>query len=374
MIRFAVQWPEDLMMHRTPDADFNGARQEFVRQFKPVIYMPRFKWRFTRARNHLKLLAQKWFVNPEEFDFAFSVGELNRKADVLIHFGQHPPFDWEKLEPPCGFRGVKVWHVFEYVFEAGRMNRLLEEGGVDYVLGYADHGRHCPFFQKHYPKFAERVIPYPFGTSKRFLVEAPWAARAMKVVALGAVNPVNEELAKDALREYATFYANVKFTHQWRRMLVENEAALADIVDSHLPHFPETKNPRYDALKMMTGYAMFANDEGLMAFPPARTYEGPAAGSAMISSDHACYTDLGFRDGANCVMHRKLDVRDFREKAEYWIKRPEALRRVAEAGQKLMRTQYTHEAVSRRLAEHLEALVKTGKKPDTNLPENLIPR
>ncbi len=213
----------------------------------------------------------------------------------------------------------------------------------------------------------------PFGTSQRFMVDAPWGGRKQKVIALGAVNLVNEPDVKESLREYAAFYANVKFTHQWRRMLVEHEAELAGVMDSQLPHFPEMKNPRYDAVKMMTSYALFANDEGLMAFPPARTYEGPAAGAAMISSDHGSYGDLGFRDGVNCVMHRKHDIADFRAKAEYWLQRPEDLRRVAEAGRKLIRTHYTHPAVAQRLKAQLETIAQTGKKPDTRLPENLIP-
>jgi spore maturation protein CgeB len=157
-------------------------------------------------------------------------------------------------------------------------------------------------------------------------------------------------------------------------MLVEHEAELAGVMDSQLPHFPEMKNPKYNAVQMLTGYALFANDEGLMAFPPARTYEGPAAGAAMISSDHGSYLDLGFRDGVNCVMHRKHDIGDFHARAEYYLARPEELRRVAAAGQKLIRTHYSHAAVARRVGAQLEVLFRTGKRPDTRLPEDLIPR
>jgi spore maturation protein CgeB len=188
------------------------------------------------------------------------------------------------------------------------------------------------------------------------------------------VNLVNEPEVKDSLREYAAFYSHIKFTHQWRRMLVEHEAELAGVMDSQLPHFPEMKNRQYDAVKMLTGYEMFANDEGLMAFPPARTYEGTAAGAAMISSDHGSYGDLGFRDGVNCVMHRKHDIADFRAKAEHYFGRPEELRRIAAAGQRLARTYYTHEAVARRLGVQLESLVTTGKKPETRFPQDLIPK
>ncbi len=173
----------------------------------------------------------------------------------------------ETLLPPKGFRGLKVWHIFEYVFNVRAVNKMLEDNGVDYLLGYTDHGKYCSFFQAHYPKFIDKVIPFPFGTSKRFLIDDTSAERRLqKVVALGSVNLVNEP-GLPFLKEYATFYQHKKWTHEWRRMLVEHENELADIMDSQLPHFPEMKNTKYDAVKMMTDYAMFANDEGLLAFP-----------------------------------------------------------------------------------------------------------
>jgi hypothetical protein len=370
MTRFAVQFPE--MLGRVPDGDFNGMRQEFIRQLKPVLYMPSFKRIFTRGRGLKEVLRQSPVINPDDYDFAFSVGELNRKADVLVHLGQCWPLDFEKLTPPRGFRGLKVWNLLDYVSDSTRVNQLLEDNGVDYVLGYTDHGRYCAFFQKYYPRYVKRCIPCPFGAGKRFMVDAPWEERKRKVIALGSVNLVNEPNVAASIEDYTNFYAHERFTHQWRRLLVEHEAELADVMDSKLPHFPEMKNPHYDAVKMMTSYCLFANDEGLMAFPPARTYEGPAAGAAMISSDHPSYGDLGFRDGVNCVMHRKHDVADFRAKALHYLQRPDDLRRVAAAGQMLVRGHYTHEAVAIRLGAQLDTLYKTGKMPETRFPYELI--
>lgn len=68
---------------------------------------------------------------------------------------------------------------------------------------------------------------------------------------------------------------------------------------------------------------MFANDEGLMVFPPARTYEGMASGSAMVCSEHPVYKDLGFVDGVNCIAHIKNNLPHFRNKVEFYIKNPE---------------------------------------------------
>lgn len=367
MIRLAVQFPE--MLWKLPDNDYNGVRQEFIRQAKPVLYLPNLKWRITRGIGMRKLLRQSPLINPDEHEFAFSVGELNRKADVLVHLGQCPPLNFETLSPPRGFRGLKVWHVFEYVFDATRFNRMLEAGGVDYVLGYADHGRHCAFFQHTYPRFTERVIQFPFGAGKRFFVDAPWAERRRKVIAVGSVNLIDEPNVPGSLADYVKFHEGRQFTHEWRRMLAENETALGEVMDSQLPHFPATKNPNYDAVKVLTSYALFTNDEGLMGFPPARTYEGPAAGATMICSDHPVYGDLGFRDGINCVMHHKHDLADFMRQAEHYLKRPDELCRIATAGQKFVRTHYSHEAVARRLARQLDELYSTGRKPDTRLQE-----
>ncbi|MFP5042374.1 glycosyltransferase [Parasediminibacterium sp. JCM 36343] len=361
---FAVQFPE--MLNSNPDTDFNGNRAAFIKAQKPVIFWPNFKYRFTKGIGFSKQLKRSPFFNPDEYEFAFSVRELNRKADVLVHFNQYP-LDLERLLPPKGFNGLKVWHIYEFVFQPSVVNKMLVENGVDYLLGYADHGKYSPFFQSAYPAYTQKVIPFPFGTSNRFLVDSKWEGRENKVIALGAVNLVNEEggTIDDSLKSYSDFYKDRKFTHEWRRMLVENESQLSDIMDSQLPHFPETKNSKYDALQMMLGYTMFANDEGLLAFPPARTFEGASAGAVMVSSNHPCYTDLGFKHGVNCIMHCKHDIGDFREKVIYFQQQPQLLKKIAEEGQKLIRTHYTQEIVAKKLAEQLKSLYSTGKKPET---------
>jgi glycosyltransferase involved in cell wall biosynthesis len=366
MIRYAVQFPDMLM--RLPDNDFNGVRQEFIRIFKPVLYFPGLKYQLSSLFEFRLWIKKSKLINPDEYDFAFNVVELNKKADVLIYFNQYP-LNLSKLKPPRRFSGLKIWHIFEYVFYASEVNKLLEENGADYLLGYADHGKYCQFFQKYYPKYINKVIQLPFGASKRFMLNASLHNRRKKVIALGSVNLVNEpNHDRNALKDYSSFYRNKKWTHEWRRMLLESQSELSDIMTSMLPIFPEMKNPNYDAVKLLSTYAMFANDEGLLCFPPARTYEGPACGSAMIASDFQGYSDLGFRDGINCILHQKNSVNDFRDKVLHYLENESKLAMIAKAGRELVYSNYTHEAVAKKLATQLAYIHSTGKKPDLCVP------
>jgi spore maturation protein CgeB len=165
------------------------------------------------------------------------------------------------------------------------------------------------------------------------------------------VNPVNDPEVKDkkSIEEFIEFYSEKKWTHEWRRMLSENETELAHIMDSCLPKFPRTKNWEYNAVEKLNHYVMFANDEGLMNFPPARTYEGVVSGCVMISSDHPSYTDLGFINGVNCIMHKKNDINDFENKVNQYLSDIELLNKISLNGIKLMEDNYSHEKLAAKL-------------------------
>ena len=353
-MRVAVQWP--MFLYGNIAGNYNGYNVEFVRQFKPVIYLPGFDSLVTRgAAFKYRMQTKSKSFDWREFDYAYSAAELNAKADILVCFNGAPYEKWNA--PARGFRGMKVYHAMEYVFNPGLANQLFEQAGVDYLLGYADHGRHCAFFQHAYPGFRQRVIAVPFGYGPRFVAGPPVRSRHLKVVAMGAVNPVRDPSVAnvDALQEYSRFYASEYWTHKWRYMLQQHSDQLADIMDSLLPTPPLTRSDNYDAVATCQSYAMFANDQGLMAFPPARTYEATASGAAMVSSDHGCFADLGFVDGRNCVMHRAHDVADFRDKVSWYIRHPDRLAEVADAGKELVRRRYSHTQIARDLFNAIKA-------------------
>ncbi len=357
-MRIAIRHPFFIANDQT--TNFNGYDFEFVRLFKPIIYITGWRRQLTRGIRFRKEMAAAG-LEADQYEFAFTEAELNRKADVTVCFNGFPyrPHN----EPPAKFNGLKIWHVMDYVWQAAESNRILEQGGVNYVMGYADHGKYCPFFQKFYPRYVGKTIPVPFGYGKRFENKTPLAQRRQKVIAVGSVRPVNDPSAPDpdTLEDYIAFYKGVEWTHQWRRTLALEANTLRDIMDSQLPLFPETENPKYNAVEVLNEYALFANDEGLMAFPPARTYEGTAAGSVLIGAEHGSYTDLGFVDGVNCILHRKDDLNDFREKAGYYVKNPDRLQAIQQASVAMIRSRYSHAQVARNTYAAIEKIYQGGQ-------------
>jgi len=359
-MRIAIQTPNFLF----GDAlrSFTGYELEFARRHASVLYLPNWRWALTRGKGYKQLMRRHGF-EPEAFQFAFTAGDLNQKADVLVNFN-YLPHALENV-PPRRFHGLKVWHTMDFVFNAPKANKALEAGGVDAVMGYCNHGRHSDFFRAYYPRYSERVIPVPFGFARRFEYGTSLEQRIPKVVALGSVNPLDEKgIPKEAdVEAYVSFYSGAKWTHQWRRMLVEHCEEVSALVDSRLPHWPETKNPAYDAVAMLARYALFANDEGLMAFPPARTYEGIAAGCVMVANKHACFGDFGFRDGVNCILHERLSIEHFKEKVAYYLNYPGKLAEIAKAGTEFVRERYSHPVVAQGLSERLQSLI-SGRASD----------
>jgi hypothetical protein len=349
-MRIAVQSPHFLF--ESPERSFTAYDRVFTLKYASVIYLPGWRQLLSKGRGYLQLL-KRHGVEDDRFDLAFTPAELNRKADTLLCFNYMPHAMGNR--PPRRFRGLKVWHTMDFVFNASLANRALERGGVSAVMGYCDHSRHSAYFRVAYPRYFGKVIPVPFGFGERFIRATHPVYRIPKVVALGSVNPVAEEgLPKQAdVGGYARFYRDERWTHSWRRRIVEHLNDLTDLVDSQLPIWPETKNPSYDAVEMMSRYAMFLNDEGLMAFPPARTYEGPAAGALLVGNNHPCYADFGFQDGVNCVLHQPGDLQDFRRCVQGLLSEPAKLQQLAASGQDFVRHRFSHDSIACELHRRL---------------------
>jgi hypothetical protein len=317
--------------------------EAFLRRHQPWIYLTsaaELRSYVAWIRRH-GLQALGWKV-------VMTAAVLNRVADVLVCFNGRP--DLPENCPARAFRGMKAAHVMDYASWASRAHAALAAAGVDFVLGYADHGRWDGFFRTLYPAYTERVIPVPFAFNARFVNRTPFEERAGKCVALGAVNPVRDPLcAAGELDDYAAYFAAEDYAHKFRRMLRDREAALGDVMRSRLPHPPATKDFGYDIVAEYNAYRMFTTCESIMFYPSVKTYEGCATGSVLVCSDHPCFAELGFVDGENCVMHRQLDVDDFHEKVRAWLGRVDELRKVQEAGTELVRTRYCPDAVADRL-------------------------
>jgi len=299
-MRLAIQEP-GFDLHNRANI-WLGASLELIRQFKPVIFVRGWRRYVTRAMPLRRRMKAAGF-DPEAFEFAFTVAELNRKADVLVCFRENATLP--RHQPPRGFRGMKIWHTMEGNGFPTAVNRTLVENGVSYVMANGRQDEYCPFYRQNYPTFVGRVISMPFGFADRFQNQKPFAKRIRKVIGFGAINLVDPSdglLANDpdyVLYEWCRFFKNERFTQSWRRKLLEHEAELQVVLDCHFPRYPANSGFNVDSVVALNNYAMFANDESIAPFAPGRTYEGPACGAAMISSDHPCFKDLGFVDGVN---------------------------------------------------------------------------
>lgn len=347
----AVQAPAFLLADQ--ERNFNGYNFQFLKAYKPLIYLRR-PWHYSRYRQALR----RQGLNPHDYSFIFTMRSLRARADVLVCFNGMA--HRSENTPPRGFDGLKVWHVMDYSLCAERHNAALEAGLVDYVMAYGRLDRYCGFFQNHYPGFVGRIIDVPFGYAPRFHCRTPAAARQRLCIALGAINPVEREVPVDHILHdwFAYFAGRSAWSHPLRRFVVENEAELQPVIASMLPHFPRRNNPDYDAPSILNEYAMFLNDESIAQFPPARTYEGVAAGSIMVARKHRVFTDLGFVDGENCVLLPEMTVPAICDKLKPILADTQLLSSMQQNGLQFIR-RYSHEnvaaALHRRLAKLADA-------------------
>lgn len=351
-MKIAVQAPAFLLFDQ--QRNFNGYNFEFLAQYRPLIYLKR-PWHYRRYRRGLINNG----LNPRNFEFVFSERSLNARADMVVCF--NGTVYVRENEPPRSFHGLKIWHIMDYAYFATKQSETLETCGVNYLLAYGNVDRHCGFFKSHYPGFVGRVIPVPFGYGRRFVNHKPQRDRKHKCIALGAIYPVEpDEPPTNRQYDWFQYFAGrSKWSHNLRRYVVEHEAELAEVVDSMLPHFPKRFDPDYDAPAMMNEYVMFLNDESIANFPPARTYEGVAAGSIMVAMDHPAFHELGFVDGDNCVLLRELSGEEIIRRISTVLDDAMLLQRLQQNGLQLME-QYSHKKVAEALHRRLTEIGATG--------------
>lgn len=338
--------------------DIMGYAPEFAATYATYAYMPELDAHHEVRRRRA---AGEPVVGAHGLEVVTNPTELNQVADVLVCFEGRAYLP--EMSPPREFTGLKAYHTWEFVFYAPETNRALVDGGVDVVLGYSRHDEYSPFFRAMFPSFSGRTIAVPFGFQSRFTPRIPFGERTPKVVGLGSVNPVDDPLCPPGeLDAYVAFHAGERWTHRWRRALLEHSDELLDILDARFPAFPETKDFSYDAVEVLNAYAMFANDPGVMAFPPARTYEGAACGTLLVGEDTAVHRDLGFVHGENALLHAPDDTEDFARVVREALAEPERLAGMAGAGQRMMHERYTHPAIARTLHEQL-CRVFAGRQP-----------
>lgn len=322
------------------------------RYFKNIYRAP-----MTATFNQIRSLYSWQDLGLDKTEIIFSSKVLNNKVDVLLNF--NGVVDNDLTNSVKNFNGLKIFHIMDYFWiQPGSIQyKKLNDLGVNYLMSYGSPDKYCGYFQKNYPDFVGKVIPVPFGFAPRFKNITLFEKRIQKCIALGSINPLKRPDAPEPFWiEPANYFINEKWMHKFRRILLENKKPLASIMDSLLPVYPHVADHKYDIVQVLNNYQMFTSCESIYYFPTAKSFEGPAAGSVQVCSDHPCFSDIGFKDGVNCIKHKEYNVKDFKEKVDYYLKHQAKLKKIQENGTKFVREYYSHSAVANNLYNAVEKI------------------
>ncbi len=342
------------LLSDTWTSGINDYAVEYLRRYRPAVRI----WPLHRLRKWLLFLRRKQ-LPLTGWQYVFFEREL-RSYDVWLSMSGCSCIQADL--PPRHFDGLKLYHLMDFSFWAAQAHAQLRASRVDCLLGYARHDQWCDFFQAHYPDYRNRVVPMPFGYGRRFASQKAFADRTRKCSAMGAVNPVRDPLSDpSAIADYASFFADTHWAHPMRAAVREGLDGLEDLVANYMAIPPAAKNLSYNSAVELNNYQMFLNDDSIMHYPPARTYEGTACGAVMVCSDHPCYRDFGWQAGVNCLTHRFADLASFQEVARRALA-DQPMLTALQAASMANAHRFAHPSVADGLHQLIEALWH-GKSP-----------
>lgn len=322
------------------------------KSFKNIYGMP-----ITATIDRIRLLYSLKDLGLDKTEIIFSSKVLNSKVDVLLNF--NGVIDNDLVDSIKNFKGLKIFHTqdFFWLQPGSEKNKKLKDMGVDYLMSFTSSDKYNSYFQQTFTDYIGKIIPVPFGFTSRFENIIPFEKRIQKCVALGSVLPNRRNKEPEYYWiEQATFYKNEKWLHKFRRMLVENRKYLSQVMDSKLPVYPELVDYDFNIVDTFNSYQMFVNCETIYQFPSAKTFEGCAAGCVLVCSEHPLYSDLGFKDGVNCIKHKEYDIEDFKTKIEFYLKHQDKLKVIQENGTKFVRENFSHAMIANNLFNTIEKI------------------
>ena len=345
-MKVVVQNPQ--LTSDTWTSGINDYVVEYLRMYRPAVRI----WPARRLVRWFRFLVRKG-LPLHGWEYIWGPAAL-KNCDAWISFNGTASILHDVI--PKEFQGLKLYHVMDYTFRSLEAGRAFRSGKLDFLLGYARHDQWCRYFASVFPDYENRVIPVPFGYGPRFRCVTGFEARTKKCVAMGSVNPVQDPMS-DArcISSYVKFFEGVEWAHGMRQIIRANVDSLDGAVDSYLPVPPMTKNTSYNSAAVLNKYQLFVNDDSIMHYPPARTYEGPACGTVMVCSDHPCYDDFGWQDGVNCLKHRAEDLDDFLKVVRDAVDDQARLRGLHEKTVERSRT-FSHRAIARGLQILVESV------------------
>lgn len=318
--------------------ELHGYAVEFIKNYVDYVYIanPRI---MRKIKNKItELMPQK------EIKCTMSIQECNQKCDVMVGF-----HTWRFETRLDKFTGLKVFHLLDYYLDVEDKRRFLLRNKIDFVIGYTQMDKFCPFFKKYYAEWIGKSYDLPYGYDKRFQNKVNFEQRINRAVGLGSINPVDDPLCRSKQKkQLVDFFGDKEYQHETRRYLQMHAEQFSGIIDAKFPPFGKQKDFSYDAVAMMNAYKMFINDEGVANFPPARTFEGIASGTVMVAAYNEIYSDLGFIPDYNYIAFEKGNYTDLKEKITYYMMHDEKLKQL-QKNSLILAHNYSHQEIAKKL-------------------------
>ncbi len=285
----------------------------------------------------------------KEFEYIFSIKELNQKCDVLVM----PTMTYflHYADEIKNFHGLKIQNTQDYYNDCVKAASFYETIGIDYLIGHCQLDERCPLFVKYYSHYIGKVISCPFGFSDRFKNKVQFNERMNRALTIGSCVQW-KDLSEFGTSEMRSMFPDAKVMTPLREYVYNNIELLAAWIDAILPSLQLSEHFRYDIVSELNKYRVFVNDEGIFNLPLCKTFEGIACGAVMIASDNEIYKDLGFVPEVNYIAYEKGNYADFIDKISYYLENEQVLRKLQENSLELA-MEYNHDTVSKSLYEKI---------------------
>jgi hypothetical protein len=294
---------------------------ELLIRFRPAVRI----WPLDNLHRWFRFLRLKK-LPLTGWTYVFSESDL-RNYDVWLNFNGKAMLGTRHDPMPWGFNGLKLLHLMDYSYNPQEDEARARRLGVDYVFGYARHDQHCGFFRQMHPFLQGRVVPLPFGYLPRFRETIPFEKKENRCSVMGAVVPLASPSSQNPAEvDYLTYFQGKECAHEMRWLIRNHTKPLDEWIASFLPKPPETRSWSYDSALELNRHRFFLNDDSIMHYPPARTYEGLVCGSIMLAPREPVYDDFGFKDGENCLLFQPGKLDDMLRVLREAIKEPERTR------------------------------------------------
>ena len=118
---------------------------------------------------------------------------------------------------------------------------------------------------------------------------------------------------------------------------------------------PNHKNTyfSFDIVAKYNAYRMFISPEEIIGLPSINAIEGMACGAAFIGIDHPMYIDIGLIPNVHYIAYKNQNLEDLVQRIQYYQQYPEECEKIAQAGYQFVSSNFTPEAVAKRLWESL---------------------